>query len=145
MREAILYLRTNRLLAENYISEKSNKITLDIFVGQDCIWDEAPGFESRESAREFLTSLRLAAQETKFDLSEYQLDAESQQAINEYPLTSTDQQWCTRTWLLQTEGKLKVPHTEGSRFVIPPSFSLVTGVGQGPCDPLFNVLQPCLS
>ncbi|MEL6669357.1 MAG: hypothetical protein AAFP08_10335, partial [Bacteroidota bacterium] len=145
MREAILYLRTNRLLAENYISEKGDKITLDIFVGQDCIWDEAPGFESRESAREFLTSLRLAAQETKFDLSEYQLDAVSQQVIDEYPLTSTDQQWSTRAWLLVSESKLKVPHTEGGRFVIPPSFSLVTGVGQGPCDPLFNVLQPCLS
>lgn len=145
MREAVLYLRTNRLLAENYLSERGEEITLDIFVGQDCIFDESPGFQTRDKAREVLTALRLSAQETKFKLEECKLDAEDQNKINEYPLTSTDQQWSKRIWLLQKSGTVKVPLAEAKRFVIPPSFSLVTGVGQGPCDPLFNVLQPCLS
>ncbi|MEM7574732.1 MAG: ATP-binding protein [Bacteroidota bacterium] len=138
----IFQLRTASITAASYLVEEDDRHFLQLFGEEPTALPNRIFFDEKGQARELLTQLRLAAQQTKFQIIHSELTGEFPAST---ALSSLDQQAeeADYDW---AEVKTSTLHLDKKRkSLIIPALGLSTSLGSKPCDPLFNLFQPCLA
>ena len=140
----IFQLRTASITAASYLVEEEGRHFLRLFGEKEQL--ALPNnifFDEKGHARELLTQLRLAAQQTKFQIVHSELAGELPRNIS---LTTLDDQLEENVHYEWVEVKTSTLHLDKKRkSLIIPALGLSTSLGSKPCDPLFNLFQPCLA